>query len=89
MQSVDWYIAKDLCLYHRYVQTNKAAHLSGHEISPIKDLYFENIKIKANKGFFAENAQNINLKNTTIEVKGNLFNLANTYNIVFNGNLVK
>ncbi|MBU8884005.1 glycoside hydrolase family 28 protein [Kaistella sp. DKR-2] len=66
-----------------------AVKLIGLENSPIHDLFFENVNIKANKGFTAENAKNITMKNTQLQVPGNQFTLKNTSNIVKEGKMVK
>lgn len=49
-----------------------AVDLSGLANSPIHDLFFENVKLTANRGFLAENAKNIMMKNTQINSEGNL-----------------
>lgn len=66
-----------------------AIKLVGLENAPIHDLVFENVTINANKGFAAENARDIILKNTKIQVSGNPFTLKNTSNIIQDGKTIK
>ncbi|UBB88669.1 glycoside hydrolase family 28 protein [Candidatus Kaistella beijingensis] len=66
-----------------------AVNLNGLENSPIHDLYFENVMIKANNGFVAENVEHVFMKNTKILCEGNPFKLKNATNVLLDGKVVR
>ena len=62
-----------------------AMSISGMQIQPTHDLYFENIEITSKKAFDATDAKNIFMKNVKINAQGNPYKLLRTENILSDG----
>lgn len=62
-----------------------AMSISGMEIQPTHDLYFENIEITSKKAFDATDAKNIFMKNVKINAEGKPYKLLRTENILSDG----
>lgn len=62
-----------------------AISISGMEIQPAHDLYFDNIEITSKKAIDATDAKNIFLNHVTINAPGKAYKLTRTENIVADG----
>jgi DNA sulfur modification protein DndE len=66
-----------------------AISIIGLPDMPVKKLYFENITIKAKKGFVASDAEDIDLKNVKLDAAKPLYKTTRSKNIVVDGKPVE